>query len=120
MGVAVEDRTDAIAVDGFLETARPEIREDFRRFAFDGRAHRRVVHERDARLRAEPGERAFELERFVNGLLHERLDRVLAPRPERAAPEAAGKTLHAGKADPVHLGRLAIEDRYAGADQDLA
>jgi hypothetical protein len=45
---------------------------------------------------------------------------VLPPRAERAAAEAAGETLYAGKADAVHFGRLPIEHGHATVDEDLA
>ena len=80
MRVAVKDGADAVAVDRLFEPARSEIRKDFRRLAFHRRANRRVVQHRDALLRAQPGERGFELQRLVDRLLHERFDRVLAPR----------------------------------------
>jgi hypothetical protein len=78
------------------------------------------VQQRDATMRAEPRERRLELEGLLDRFLDEPLDRGLAPRPERTAPKAAGKALHAGKAHPVHFRRFAIEHGDPGVGQNPA
>ena len=60
-------------------------------------------------LGAQPRERRFQLQRLVDRLLDELLDRRLAPGSERAPAEAAGEPLDAGEADPVHLDGVAVE-----------
>ena len=70
-------------------------------------------------MRAQPRQRRLELQRLVDRLLDEVLDRLFAPRAERAAAEAAGKALDAGEADAVDFGRFAVEHRDAGVDEDL-
>src|SRR2546427_694399 len=119
MRVAVEDDAHAIAIDRLLEAARAEIRENLRRLAFDRSPNRRVMHQRDALAGAKPRERRFELERLVYRFLDELLDGALAPRPQRSAPEAAGKSLHHGEADPLDLGRFPVEDRHPDVSQYL-
>src|SRR6266550_3798565 len=48
VGMAVEDRADLHAVDGILETARPEERIDLLRLAANGPRDGRVVEQRHA------------------------------------------------------------------------
>src|SRR5688572_15687186 len=115
----MEHRADTVAVDRLLEPARSEIREDFRRLAFDRRANRGIVQQRHAAGGAQAREGRLELQRFVDRLLHESLDRPFAPRPERPAPEAAAKTLDSGEADAMDLGRFTIEDRHPGVRENL-
>ena len=79
------------------------------RLTFDRRLDRRVVEQGDELLVAQPRERGLELQRFVDRLADEPLDDLFAPRAERAAPEAAGESLHPGEADAVDLGGLAVE-----------
>src|SRR5262245_57618638 len=119
MCVAMEYRRDSQAIDWLLETARSQVGEDLPRFAFNGTADRRVVKDRNPLRRAQPRQRRFELQRFVHGLLHERLDRGLSPRAERAASEAAAEALHAGEADAPDFRRFPVEHGDAGIPKDL-
>src|SRR6266852_2777133 len=119
MCVAVKDGADAVAIDRLFETARSEIRKNLRRLSFDGGADWGVVQQRDALPRAQPRERGLELERFVNGFLHECLDRPFAPRAERAAAEAAREALDAGKPDTLYFRRFPIEHGDAAVDENL-
>ena len=68
---------------------------------------------------AKPRQRGLELQRLVDRFVHELLDDVLAPRPERAPAEAAGETLDSGEADAMNLGGVAVEDDHPGVGQDL-
>jgi hypothetical protein len=77
------------------------------------------VQHRDARLRAQASERGFELQRLVDSLLHEQLDRLFAPGSERAATKPAGESLDARKSDALDFGGLAVENRHACIDEDL-
>jgi hypothetical protein len=104
MRVTMKHGGHAIPVDRFLESARPEVRKDLHRFAFDGTADWRVVQHRDARLRAQASERGFELQRLVDSLLDEQLDRLFAPGSERAATEPAGESLDARESDALDFG----------------
>jgi hypothetical protein len=70
-------------------------------------------------VRPQPRERGLELQRFVHGLLHEQLDRVLAPGAERAAAEAARETFDAGKAHAFDLRGFAVKHRHTGVDENL-
>jgi hypothetical protein len=115
----VEGRGHLVPDERLLVAAAAEEREDLERLALDGVAHRRVVEHRDLLRRAEAGERGLELERLVERLLDERLDHGLAPRAERAAPEAAAEALHAGEADAVHHVRVAVEHRHADVAQGV-
>src|SRR5262245_16842521 len=119
MRVAVEDGVDPIPVDRLFQTARTEKGEDLRRFPFDGASNRRVMQQGNTLLRSQPRERCLEFQRLIDGFLHERLDRVLAPRTERTTTEAARKSLDAGEADSVHFRRLAIKHTYSAIDENL-
>ena len=52
-------------------------------------------------LHAQPGQRRFELERLVDRLADERLDRVLAPRAERPRPNPPPNPLTPAKPTPL-------------------
>ena len=65
-------------------------------------------------------QRAFELERFVDGFMDELFDRRLAPRSQRALAESAAEAFDAGDADAAHFGRFAVEDGHAGVGEDLS
>jgi hypothetical protein len=54
----------------------------------------------NALLRPKPRKCRLEFQRLIDGFLHERLDRVLAPWTERAAAEAARKPLTPAKPTP--------------------
>ena len=74
-------------------------------------------------LGSQTRERRLELERFLDRLVHEVLDDLLAPRPERAAAESAAEAANAGEADAAKLPRVAVEhvDADVGEDpRDLA
>ena len=119
MRVAVDHERHRIASDRLLEAARSEERIDLERLAFDRLLNRRVVQQRDELRRAQPRERRFELQRFVDRLVHELLDDRLAPRAERALAEAAAESLDAGDADAVQLARVAVEHVEAGLGENL-
>ena len=93
-------------------------KEDFEWLTFDRVLDGRVVENRDPFIVAQARERRLELQSFLNRLTHEALDDVFTPRPERPPPKAAGKPLHAGKADPEDLGAVAVEKRDAGIGDD--
>src|SRR6185437_16734594 len=93
-----------------FEPARAEVGKDLERLALDRGAHGRVVKQCNPLLGAQPCQRPFELHRLIDGLLHEALGRRLAPGAERAATEAAGKTLGTRYSDAVDLVSLAVEN----------
>src|SRR5688500_4679462 len=115
----MEHGAHTVPVNRLLEPARSEIRKDFRRLAFDRRANRGIVQKRHAAGGAKARECRLELQRFVDRFLDKRLDRLFAPGPERSAPEAAAKPLHAGEADAMDFSRLTIEDRHPGVRENL-
>src|SRR4051812_25307312 len=119
MGVPMENCGHTVTINRFFKAARAEVRENFRRLAFNGGADRRVVQYRDAFLRTKPCERGFELEGFIDRFLHERLYGALAPRTKSPAAETTGKSLDARKADPVHFGGSPVEHSHASIRQDL-
>src|SRR5690348_12104092 len=119
MRVSVQYGADGIPGQGLLETTASEIRENFERLAFDGGSDGRVVEQRDAVRRPQASKRALELECFVHCLSHEQLDDFLSPRTERTSAKSTGKAFHAGEADALNLGRIAIEYGDAGVGQDL-
>jgi hypothetical protein len=61
-----ESRRERGPVEGFLEPAGTEKRDDLERFAGDRRADRRGVENRDAMDGAEPRERRPELQHFID------------------------------------------------------
>src|SRR4029077_21162542 len=69
-------------------------------------------------LRERKGKGRLELERLVDRLLDEELDRLLTPRPQRTAPETTGKPLDPGKPHAPYLRHFAIEHGDAGVRQD--
>src|SRR5437879_3577918 len=95
--MALKNGRDLKPRERILETARAEEREDLQRLALDRVANRRIVHEHDPLRRFQSRERGLELERFLDRLVHEVLDDLLTPRPERAAAEAAAESAHAGE-----------------------
>src|SRR5687768_13713357 len=116
--VAVEHRGHRIPAERLLETAGSEIGKDLGRLAGHGPGDRRVVQHRDALRCPKASERGLELQRLVHRLVHEVLDDLLAPWPERAAAESAGEALHAGDADAENLVALAVEDLHADVPED--
>ena len=68
---------------------------------------------------AQPRERRFQLQRFVDGFANEPLDDLLAPGSERPPPEAAAKSFHAGKTDAADLDGVAIEHGEARVHEDF-
>ncbi len=120
MRVAVDHGGDGEADQRLLEAAVAEEGEDLARLALDGADDRCVVDHGDAPGRAQAGERSLELERLVEGLAHEGLDRGLAPGAEGVAAEAAAEALDAGEADPEQLDRLTVEQLHAGVEQHVA
>ena len=120
MGVTMEDGAHAITVDRLLEAARSAEGIDVGRLAFHGAADRRVVHDGDPAPGPQARQRRLELHRLVHRLLHEHLDRTLAPRTERAASEPSGEPLDAREPDAADFGGLAIEHGDAGLGQNLA
>src|SRR5713226_5237247 len=100
--MAVKDCAHAIAIDRFLEPRRAEKGDDLRRFALDRCLDRRVVQDGDLLRRAQPRQRGLELQRFLDRLMHEFLDDLLAPRAKRAPPEAAPEALHTGESDALN------------------
>src|SRR5262245_26007208 len=77
------------------------------------------MQQRNPLLRAQPGQRRFELQRLVDCLLHERFNGLLTPRAERASTKPSSKTLYPGETDAVNLSRFTVEDRDAAIDEDL-
>ena len=67
----------------------------------------------DLLVGAQARERGLELQRLVDRFVDELLDDLLAPRPERAAAKTAAEPLDTGKADAMHLARVAVEDADA-------
>src|SRR5687768_5549255 len=120
MRVSMHDGRRPDAVDRILEPARAEERVDLLRLAHDGPRDRGVMEHDDLLLRAETRERALELHRLVDGLLHERLDRALAPGTQRAGAEAASEAFRPGEPDAADLRCVAVEDAHAGLAQDVA
>src|SRR5678815_2051984 len=118
--MCIRDSAGAVAVDRLLAPARSEIRKDFRRLPFDGRADRRVVHYGNTPPRAQPGQGRFQLHRFVYGLLNELLDGMFSPRPQSAAAETPAESLDAGKTNTVNFGRFTIEHDDTCVGEDLA
>jgi hypothetical protein len=109
-----------IAGQRLLETAGPQVGIDLPRLALDGPLDRRVVHQHHPARGADPRERRLELQRLVQGLLHELLDHDLAPRAERAPAEPAGEALHAGESDAVRLVGTPVQHVHARVAQDPA
>ena len=103
VGMAVEDRIHRVAGERLLQPARAQVRVDLLRLALDRGLDRRVVQQGHPLLGPQPGQRGLELERLVERLLHELLDDLLAPRPQRAPPESSGKPLHPREADALDL-----------------
>ena len=66
-----------------------------------------------------PREGRLEFERFVHRLVHELLDDRLAPRPERAAAEAAGETFDAREPDALYFTGVAVEHADSVIDENL-
>ena len=73
----------------------------------------------DFLIRAQSRERRLELQRLVDGFVYELLDDRLAPRPEGAASEAAGKPFHTRKPDALHFAGAAIQDADPMVDENL-
>src|SRR5260221_14479627 len=96
-----------------LEPPRAEPWKDLRRFALDRFSNWRIVHHCDAMSRLQPRERRLELQRLGHGLLGEPLDRLLAPRPERSASEAAAESLYARESDAPQLGGITSAQMHA-------
>ena len=118
--VAVHDEGHRIPIERFLQTARSDERIDLERLALDRRLNRRVVQQRNPLRRAKARQRGFELQRLVDGLVHELLDDRLSPRSERTRPEPATETLDAGDADALQLAGVTVENGQAGIGQNPA
>src|SRR5262245_48346441 len=117
--MAVKHGGHRIAIERLFEPARSEVRKNLEWLAFDGRADRCVVKERNAMRGAQSRECRLELERFVDRFLHEELDGRFAPRTERAAAESAGESLRACKANPLNFRGVAVEHLHARVPQRL-
>src|SRR5437763_16209379 len=63
-------------------------------------------------------ERGLELQRLVDRLAHEALDRLLTPGAEHVFTKSAPEPLDAGEADAADLVALAVEDRDARFSED--
>jgi hypothetical protein len=100
--VAVEDHRHRKAADRIFETARADERIDFRWLSFNRLLNGRVVEQDDLMLGPQPGQRGFELERFVDRLVREVLDRRLAPWSERALAEPAAESFDARDTDTAN------------------
>ena len=120
MGVTVEDSGDGIAVEGLLETARAEKREDFERLAFYRCTDWRVVEEDGALGCAETGEGPFKFQRLVDGFVNELLDGRLAPGAESPGSESSRESLDPREAHAPDLPGIPIEDVHAGLPEDGA
>src|SRR5438094_161746 len=120
MRVAVKDVRDGIARERLLQPARSEKRVNLERLSLDGSLHRRIVHQRDQRARAQTRQRRFELERLVDRFAHELLDDRLAPRAEGVLAEAAAESLDAGDTDALHLARFPVENLETGVCENGA
>ena len=116
----VNRKSDRIVNQRFFEPARADEGVDLRWFALDSLLNRRVVHQRDTLRRAQPGESRFELEPFVDGFVHELLDRRFAPRPELTLAEATGEPLDAGDSHLQHFVGIPVENREAGVGENRA
>src|SRR5206468_12346784 len=119
MCVAVKNQRHRVSIDWLLEPARSQKRIDLERLSLNGRLDRRVVQQRDHMRRAQSCQRRVELQRLVDRLADELLDDPFSPRSERALTEAAAEPLHAGDADAVDLGRVAVEYDDAGVGDNL-
>jgi hypothetical protein len=75
---------------------------------------------RNRRSRLQAGERLFELERFIDRVPNELLDRGLAPRAKRALPEAAAEAFDAGDPDAARFERVAVQHLRSRLRQNLA
>ena len=118
VGVAVEDGRRRVAVERLLQPAGAEEREDLRRLALDGgRGSARSGGRRPLRG-PQPRQGRLQLQRLVDGLLDEVLDRRLAPGLERPAAEAAAEALDPREADAVDLAGVAVEQDDAGLRED--
>jgi hypothetical protein len=78
------------------------------------------VQQRHAALGTEPSERGLQLQRFSERLLHEPLDDILAPWPQRSSPEPSGESLHAGEPDSRDFTRFSIENADSGVTEDVS
>ena len=104
MRVAVKHCGHRISAEWFFESAAPKERENLRRLAFDGRLYRRVMEDGDAVLVPQARKGRFELQRLVDRFVDELLDDVLAPGPERAAPNPPANPLTPAKPMPRIFG----------------
>src|SRR6266487_3110445 len=110
MGVSMERRRDAIAIERLLETARAAERNDLRRLSLDRRLDGRVVKDRDLVCRPQPRQRGLELQRLLHRLMHERLDALFTPVTELTASKAADESFRAGETDVADFVRFAVEN----------
>jgi hypothetical protein len=106
-----------IAAQRLFETAASQEWVDFDGLPFHGGLDRRVVKQRDPMWRSESRERVFELQRLVDGLLHEGLEHALSPGPQRPATKAARETLDARESDIMDLACFAVENLDANFHQ---
>jgi len=120
MRVPVKNRRDPKSIERFFEPPGSQVRIDGFRFAGHRVLHRRIVQQRDARVRAQPCERRLEFHRLVDRFLHELLHYGLAPRTEGAAAKSAAEAFDTGKADALHLVRVTIEHHDTRVPQNVA
>jgi hypothetical protein len=78
------------------------------------------VHEHDAAGRADLRQCGLQLERLVQRLLDEQLDRFFPPRAEGPPAEPAGEPLHTREPDPAYLVGAPVEHVHARVAQDPA
>ncbi len=120
MRVSVEHRAHGIAQERLLQPAGAKERIDLDRLALDGGSNRRVVHEDDGMPHTQPREGRLELERFVQRLMDEALDSLLAPGRQRVPPESAAEAPHPREADAAHLARIPAQHIHANITQNPA
>lgn len=119
MRVAVHDRAHAKTVDRFLQPARSEERKNFRIFADNGGADRRVVEHGDAALVRQFSQRLLEPQRLIERFLDKRFHERFAPGVEHPPAESAAKPSDSGEASTADLDRFAIEHGHAAFLQNL-
>src|SRR6266542_1260787 len=119
MRVTMKHSADAVAVDRFFQPCGPEEIDDFGWLALDGRLNRRVVQHRDFLRHSQARERRFELQSFLDRLVNESFDDVLAPGAKGSPSESAAEAFDARKSDAANLGHASVEHRYACIGEDF-
>src|SRR6185437_3812288 len=117
--MAVKHRGHLEPGQRIFQSTRSEKWKDLGRLAFHRGTDRRVVQQRDAMLHRQSGQRRLELERLLHRLVHEVLDDLLTPRPERASSESTAEAAYAGEADAMKFPGVAIEHVHADVAQHL-